>query len=99
MSDELVIFARFHAGDGKESALMAELQKTASCTRAEPGCLFIEIYRSVRDGRMFYLNSRWVDEAAFDVHAALSTTVGFVQRAGSLIDHPFDVTRSKILSS
>jgi quinol monooxygenase YgiN len=97
MSDEFVIFARFHAIEDKASALETELRKTAAITRAEPGCLFIEIYRSVRDPRLFFLNSRWIDEAAFDVHAALSTTIAFVERAGRMIDHPFDVTRSKML--
>ena len=97
MSDELVIFARFHAIDGKEGVLAAELHETAARTRAEPCCRFIELYRSVRDSRLFVLNSRWSDEAAFDVHAALPSTIAFVERASRLIDHPFDVTRSKAL--
>jgi hypothetical protein len=42
--------------------------------------------------------SRWVDEAAFDVHAALPSTIAFVERASRLIDHPFDVTRAKIMA-
>ena len=70
MSDELVIFARFHAIEGNEGALEAELRATMARTRAEPGCLFIGVYRSVRNARLFFINSRWVDEAAFDVHAA-----------------------------
>jgi quinol monooxygenase YgiN len=97
MSDELVIFARFHAIEGNESALATELVATAARTRAEPGCLFIEVYRSVRDARLFFINSRWSDEAAFDVHAALPSTIGFIERASRLIDHPFDVTRSKAM--
>ena len=98
MSDELVIFARFHATEGNDSALETELHGITTITRSEPGCLFIEVYRSVRDARLFFLNSRWVNEAAFDVHAALPTTIAFVERAGGLIDHPFDVTRSRMLT-
>jgi quinol monooxygenase YgiN len=98
MSDELVIFARFRAIEGKEDVLAAELRETAARTRAEPGCGFIEVYRSVRDLKLFFLNSRWSDDAAFDVHAALPSTIAFVERAEHLIDHPFDVTRSKIMS-
>jgi quinol monooxygenase YgiN len=97
VSDELVILARFHAIDGNESAVAAELRETATRTRAEPGCLFIEVYRSLRDPRQFFLNSRWRDEAAFDVHADLPVTRGFVERTQRLIDHPFDVTRAKAL--
>jgi quinol monooxygenase YgiN len=98
MSDELVIFARFHAIEGTEDALAAELRETAARTRAERGCLFVEIYRSVREPRLFFLNSRWIDEAAFDVHAQLASTIAFVERAGRLIDHPFDVTRAKMMA-
>jgi hypothetical protein len=32
--------------------------------------------------------SRWIDEAAFDVH--LPATNAFAERAQRLIDHPFD---------
>jgi quinol monooxygenase YgiN len=52
------------------------------------------IYRSVRDPRLFWIHSRWADEAAFDVHANLPNTHRFVERAEQLIDHSFDVTRS-----
>jgi len=69
MSDELVNFARFHAIKDKADELAAELRETLTRTHAEPGCLFIEIYCSVRDQRLFFLNSRSTDEAAFDVHA------------------------------
>ena len=95
MSVELVIFARFHAIEGQEEALKAELRRTTAQTRTEPGCVFIEFYRSVRDPRLFFINSRWVDEAAFDLHAALPSTISFVERASRLIDHPFDVTRAR----
>lgn len=98
MSDELVIFARFHAIEGQEDALAVELRKTSARTRSEPGCLFIEVYHSVRDRRLFFLNSRWSDEAAFEVHAMLASTIVFVERASRLIDHSFDVTRSKALT-
>jgi quinol monooxygenase YgiN len=47
---------------------------------------------------LFFLNSRWIDEAAFDVHAQLASTIAFVERAGRLIDHPFDVTRAKMMA-
>ena len=65
--------------------------------RAEPGCLEMGVYRSVRDPRLFWIHSRWADEAAFNLHANLPNTNRFVERAEQLIDHPFDVTRSKAL--
>ena len=40
--------------------------------------------------------TEWVmpNEAAFDVHAELADTKAFVERIQTLIDHPFDVTRT-----
>jgi len=57
----------------------------------------IEVYRSVRDLRLFWLHSRWIDEAAFDRHVERPETNQFVVRVQRLIDHPFDVTRTRVL--
>jgi len=62
-----------------------------------PGCLAINAFRSVRDPRLFYIHSRWIDEAAFDIHAELPHTVTFLERVTALIDHPLDVTRTTSL--
>jgi len=51
----------------------------------------------MRDPRLFYIQSRWADEAAFDLHATLPHTIEFISRAESLIGHPLDVTRAKVI--
>lgn len=94
---EITIFARFHALEGKEEAVASELRDAVVRVRTEPGCLAIEVYRSVRDPRLFWLHSRWVDEAAFDKHVERPETNQFVERVQRLIDHPFDVTRTRVL--
>jgi quinol monooxygenase YgiN len=94
---ELFIFARFHAREGKEADLAAVLGKQVPFVRTEPGCLMIGAFRSTRDPRLFFIHSRWSDEAAFETHAALANTVQFLERVGPLIDHPLDVTRSRPL--
>lgn len=66
---EITIFARFHALDGKEGTVASELRDAVIRVRTGPGGLGIEVYRSVRDPRLFWLHSRWVDEPAFDKHA------------------------------
>jgi quinol monooxygenase YgiN len=91
---ELFIFARFHAHEGEESALAAVLREQIGFARGERGCLMIDAYRSTRDPRLFYIHSRWTDEAAFEVHAELPNTVRFLDRVQPLIDHPLDVTRA-----
>ena len=94
---ELFIFGRFHARPGAEGAVEEALRDVAGPTREEAGCLGMQTFRSTGDPRLFYVHSRWVDEAAFDRHAGLPHTVRFVERVQTLIDHPLDVTRARSL--
>ena len=94
---ELTIFGRFHARKGREGAVEAAIREVVVPTRAEAGCLSIAAYRSTRDPRLFHIHSRWVDEAAFDAHAALPHTVRFLERVQPLIDHELDVSRTRAL--
>jgi quinol monooxygenase YgiN len=92
---ELFIFARFHATQSQDSAVAAALREVIGPTREEPGCLAIEAYRSTRDPLLFYIHSRWIDEAAFERHAGLPHTVRFIERVRTLIDHELEVTRAR----
>jgi quinol monooxygenase YgiN len=94
---ELFIFGRFHARPGSESAVENALRKVVAPTREEAGCLSIHAFRSARDSRLFYIHSRWVNEAAFDFHAGLPHTVRFIEEVQLLIDQPLDVTRANLL--
>jgi len=94
---ELFIFARFHAREGEEANVAAAIREVLAPSRAEAGCAGIDGFASTRDSRLFYIHSRWIDEAAFDLHAALPHTVRFVERMTPLIDHPFDVTRARVM--
>lgn len=94
---ERFIFARFHAREGQEDAVAALLLDVIGPSRAEPGCLAIEAYRSTRDRRLFYIHSRWTDEAAFETHSEMPHTVRFLERVQPLIDHKLDVTRARPL--
>ena len=94
---ELFVFARFHAREDQEAAVAATLLDVLAPTRQEPGCLGIQAYRSTRNPRLFYVHSRWKDEAAFDLHGELPHTATFVERMEKLIDHPLEVTRARPL--
>jgi quinol monooxygenase YgiN len=94
---ELFIFARFHARSGCEDAVADALRDVVPPSRGEPGCLGIQAFRSTRDARLFYIHSRWKDEAAFDAHAGLPHTLAFVERVTPLLDHALDVTRARLL--
>jgi len=91
----LFIFARFHARPGKETAVAEALRDVVPPSGREPGCLGIQAFRSIRDPRLFYIHSRWKDEAAFDSHAGMPHTVRFIERVTPLIDHTLDVTRAE----
>ena len=66
-------------------------------TRSEPGCLSIHAFRSVGDRQLFYIHSRWKDEAAFESHAGLPHTVRFIASVTPLIDHALDVARTELI--
>jgi quinol monooxygenase YgiN len=95
----LFIFARFHAREGRADAVAAALRETVAATRDEPGCLEIEAFRSTRDPALFYIHSHFVDEAAFEAHAALPRVSAFVDHMETLIDHPFEATRTARLEA
>ena len=91
------IFARFHVHEGRVAEAAAALHDVLAPTRAEPGCLSIDAFAATRNLRLFYIHSRWVDEAAFDLHATLAHTVRFVETMTPLIDHPFEATRARVM--
>jgi quinol monooxygenase YgiN len=94
---KLFIFARFHAQAGEEEKIAAAMREMLPPVRAESGCLGIDVFRSARDPRLFFLHSRWADEAAFELHATLPHTKRFLARVEPLIDHELDVTRTRLL--
>ena len=84
---ELDTFVRFHAREGKEEAIAALMREMRAPVRAEPGCVMVDYYRSIRAPLVFHIHSRWRDEAAFEVHAELPHTVRFLREIEPLIDH------------
>jgi quinol monooxygenase YgiN len=91
------VFVRLHAREGEESAVEEALRDVTRPSREEPGCLSFHTFRSTRDRRLFYIHSRWVDEAAFQLHAELPHTLRFLKRVDALLDQPRDVTRTEMI--
>lgn len=92
---ELHMFGRFHLLAGKESVFEEALREVLPLSREEAGCLEIHGFRSIQDGRLFYVHSRRRDEEAFEGHAKMAHTVKFLECVGRLIDHALDVTRAE----
>ena len=94
---ELFIFVRFHARPGKENEVEEALRDVLPPTRGEAGCSNIHAFRSIRDPQVFYIHSRWADEAAFEKHALLPHTVRFVERVEPLLDHSIEAQRCELI--
>jgi quinol monooxygenase YgiN len=93
-SNGFYIFARFHARSGSEAAVAAAIRDVLAPTRMEAGCIRAHAFRSIRDARLYYIHSRWRDEAAFELHRTLPHTLRFIELVGTLIDHDLDVART-----
>jgi quinol monooxygenase YgiN len=93
----MTIFARFHAREGLVEALATAVRDVVPPTRAEAGCLSIDAYRSIQDSALFFINSHWVDEAAFERHARLPHTIEFLGAVASLVDQPAQIARTRPL--
>jgi quinol monooxygenase YgiN len=94
---EQYVFVRLHAREGQESAVEEALREVTGPSREEGGCLSFHTFRSMRDRRLFFIHSRWMDEAAFQKHAELLHTVRFLKRVDALLDQPRDVTRTEMI--
>jgi quinol monooxygenase YgiN len=91
---ELAIIGEFRALPGRERELEDVIRKVVPQTRSEATCLAISAFRSNRDAALFYVHSRWTDEAAFEVHATLPHTVEFIRTIEPLITaHKVEVAR------
>ena len=89
------IFARFDPKPGREQELREELERVLAPTRAEPGCVHIHYYESVRAPSVYFIHSEWVDEAAFDRHAGLPHTRRFAAAVEDLMTNPLQAIRTR----
>jgi quinol monooxygenase YgiN len=90
---EMGIIGEFLARPGNEAAVEAAIRKVVPMSAREPTCLGIRAYRSRRDHALFFIHSRWTDEAAFEVHALLPHTVEFLTTVAPLLTHEVEVAR------
>ena len=94
---ELFSFVRFHVGAANGSTAEEALRNVLAASRKEAGCLGMNIFRSIRDPRLFYIHSHWTNEDAFEKHASMPHTVLFLEQMDSLIDQPRDVARTELI--
>ena len=95
---EQYVFVRLHAREGEEKAVEEVLREVMGPSREEVGCVSFHLFRSMRDPRLFYIHSRWRDEAAFQKHAELAHTERFLKKVDVLLDQPPEVTRTEMIA-
>lgn len=79
---------RFQPHPGMEGAFREELLRMNEPSRAEAGCVRVDVFESIREPFEFAIHSEWVDEAAFELHATLPHTVRFLAAAEKLLADP-----------
>ena len=94
---EQYVFVRLHAREGEEKAVEEALREVMGPTRKEPGCLSFHLFRSMRDPRLFYIHSKWVDATAFQKHAEFEHTERFLRKVDALLDIPREVSRTEMI--
>jgi quinol monooxygenase YgiN len=90
----LFVFVRMHAASEHDQHVDAAIRAVVAASRAEPGCVTIHGYRSVRDPHRFVIHSVWRDADAFDTHARLPHTIEFIKTVDPLLAEPREVTRT-----
>ena len=89
---------RFEPLPGKEVGFRDEVLRVSEHSRAEPGCLRIDVFESLREPYVFAIHSEWLDEASFELHATLPHTVRFLNAAEKLLTHPIQPLRLRQIS-
>jgi quinol monooxygenase YgiN len=94
---ERYTFVRLHAREGEEIAVEQAMRDVQGPSGEEEGCLSIHLFRSTRDRRLFYIHSKWKDEAALQKHTELPHTLVFLKKMDALLDQPLDATRTEMI--
>jgi quinol monooxygenase YgiN len=94
---ELHLIARFHVRAGEQAAAEAALSQVAAASCRESGCLAFRVFRALGDPALFFIHSKWRDEAAFAIHADLPHTARYIETIERLSDQPSEITRTEQL--
>ncbi len=90
---------RFEATPAKEPDFREALRQVLEPTRAEPGCIAILAFETLRPPIVFAIHSEWVDEAAFELHTQLPHTIRFLAAAEALLTQPVEGLRVREVNS
>lgn len=94
----LFFFATFHCAEGRADEFVRAASAVVNASRAEPGCIRIDAFRSRDDDRLFFIHSVWNDASSFDIHASLPHTQAFLTAVAPLLDRPRETFRTTMVA-
>ena len=65
-----VVAAQYYAKEGRDNEIATILEKMIPNSRAEPGCAFYAVNRSVDDPRKFLLYEQYHGKEGYEAHMA-----------------------------
>jgi quinol monooxygenase YgiN len=98
MADQVTIFAKFVAADGKADQLRKLLLGLVQPTLAEPGCVHYTIHEDMAKPGAFYFYEVFQDEAAVKVHAESVYFQAAFAAAQNLLAEPLSVSTTKFIA-
>lgn len=80
------VFVRFKVKPGAIDKFLPELEKAASATRTEIGCIQYEYAVDAADENAVILFEKYVDQAAFEIHRSMYYLKSFREAVVELFD-------------
>lgn len=81
------------ARPGQEQELGRRMAALLAPTRAEPGCIAYDLFRSTENAAIWVVIEKWRSAADLDAHADSDHMATFLERSSEVIDRPPDSFR------
>ncbi len=95
---KIAVVAIAKAKPGQEEALKEALTRLVAPSKDDTGCIAYDLHQDVADPAVFIFYERWESKDLLDQHLAQPHLTAFGEKAGELLDGPFDVRILDILS-
>jgi quinol monooxygenase YgiN len=99
MSDEVVLYARFTAKEGKGAELAGVLKDLIELVQQEPGLLHYTLHRGLDDPDIVWFYEVYANQAALDAHGKFPEFGETFARISDLVTGPPELIRSEILGT
>ena len=98
MADEIALYARFTAKDGKGAELAAVLEELVEIVQREEGIKAYSLHRGLDQPDVVWFYELYADQAAFDAHGKYPEFGAVFGRLGDLSAGPPELIRSEVVS-